>query len=107
MVSYLIRRVLLVIPTLIGMTLLVFFVMALSPGGAGADLARGEGMRPEERKALQKYLNERYGLDQPLVVQYGKWLGRVSGIDASIHVWRIGHVPVPIPVIHGFHAPDL
>src|SRR6185436_3526143 len=80
MVSYLIRRVLLVIPTLIGMTLLVFFVMALSPGGAGADLARGEGMRPEERRALQKYLNERYGLDKPLIVQYFKWLNRVSPI---------------------------
>ena len=80
MVSYLIRRVLLVIPTLIGMTLLVFFVMALSPGGAGADLARGEGMRPEERRALQKYLNERYGLDKPLIVQYLKWLNRVSPI---------------------------
>jgi ABC-type dipeptide/oligopeptide/nickel transport system permease component len=93
MVSYLIRRILLIVPTLIGMTLLVFFVMALSPGGAGADLARGEGMRPEERKALQKYLNERYGLDKPLFVQYGRWLNRVSPIgfrpneDGSLN-WR-------------------
>src|SRR5439155_13999218 len=78
MVSYLIRRLLLVFPTLIGMTMLVFFVMALSPGGAAADLSRGEGMRPEERRALQKYLNERYGLDKPLLVQYVKWLNRVS-----------------------------
>lgn len=80
MITYLLRRILLVIPTLIGMTMLVFFVMALSPGGAGADLSKGEGMRPEERRALQKYLNERYGLDKPLHVQYLRWLNRVSPI---------------------------
>jgi microcin C transport system permease protein len=84
MISYLIRRLLLVIPTLIGMTMLVFFVMALSPGGAGADLGRGEGMRPEERRALQKYLNERYGLDKPLFVQYVRWLNRVSPIGLKV-----------------------
>ena len=80
MLSYLIRRLLLVVPTLLGMTMLVYFVMALSPGGAGADLARAEGMRPEERRALQRYLNERYGLDKPLLVQYGRWLNRVSPV---------------------------
>src|SRR3954468_12606989 len=84
MISYLIRRLLLVIPTLIGMTMLVFFVMALSPGGAAADLSKGEGMRPEERRALQKYLNERYGLDRPLFVQYFSWLNRVSPIGLSV-----------------------
>ena len=84
MITYLLRRVLLVIPTLIGMTMLVFFVMALSPGGAGADLSKGEGMRPEERRALQKYLNERYGLDKPLVVQYLRWLNRVSPVGLKV-----------------------
>src|SRR5689334_13228024 len=83
MVSYLIRRILLIFPTLIGMTLLVFFVMALSPGGAAADLSKGEGMRPEERRALQQYLNQRYGLDKPLIVQYLKWLNRVSPLGLS------------------------
>src|SRR5580765_5004768 len=84
MISYLIRRLLLVIPTLIGMTMLVFFDMALSPGGAGADMGKAEGMRPEERRALQKYLNERYGLDKPLFVQYLRWLNRVSPIGLKI-----------------------
>jgi Binding-prot-dependent transport system membrane comp, N-term len=84
MITYLIRRILLVIPTLVGMTMLVFFVMALSPGGAGADLSKGEGMRPEERRALQKYLNERYGLDKPLHVQYFRWLNRVSPVGLKV-----------------------
>ena len=86
MISYLIRRLLLVIPTLIGMTMLVFFVMALSPGGAGADMGRAEGMRPEERRALQKYLNERYGLDRPYIVQYGHWLNNVSPIGFKTYI---------------------
>jgi ABC-type dipeptide/oligopeptide/nickel transport system permease component len=80
MLSYLLRRLLLVIPTLVGMTMLVYFVMATSPGGAGAQLAQDVGMRPEERRALQKYLNERYGLDKPVIVQYGRWLNRVSPV---------------------------
>src|SRR5215212_9972232 len=81
MVSYLIRRLLLIVPTLIGITALVFFVVAMSPGGVGANLLTAEfGMRPSEREAMRKYYNERYGLDKPYVVQYLKWLNNVSPI---------------------------
>jgi len=79
MASYIIRRLLLVIPTLIGMTLVIFLVMALSPGGISAALISREGnMKPDERKATEKYLNKRYGLDKPLPVQYLRWLNKVS-----------------------------
>jgi ABC-type dipeptide/oligopeptide/nickel transport system permease component len=81
MLSYLIRRLLLILPTLIGITALVFFVVALSPGGVGATLITAEfGMRPAEREAMRKYYNERYGLDKPYIVQYLKWLNQVSPI---------------------------
>lgn len=81
MLSYVIRRILLMFPTLIGITALVFFVVALSPGGIGANLMTAEfGMRPQEREAMRKYYNERYGLDQPYAVQYLKWLNKVSPI---------------------------
>jgi ABC-type dipeptide/oligopeptide/nickel transport system permease component len=53
----------------------------MSPGGVGANLVTAEfGMRPEERVAMRKYYNERYGLDKPLYVQYFKWLNKVSPI---------------------------
>ena len=79
MVNYIIRRLLLMIPTLIGITALVFFVVASSPGGVGANLVTAEfGMRPEERAAMRNYYNQRYGLDKPLHVQYFKWLNKVS-----------------------------
>jgi peptide/nickel transport system permease protein len=95
MLSYIIRRLLLMIPTLIGITLLVFLIMALSPGGLGASLKNAEGnMRPEERKAVEAYYKKRYGLDQPIWKQYLRWLHRISPIgfktDADGNWGRFG-----------------
>ncbi len=78
MIQYIIRRLLLMLPTLAGITLLVFSVMAMAPGGIGANLmTRGGDMRPEERAAMVAYLNQRYGLDQPMTTQYLRWLNNV------------------------------
>jgi len=69
------------IPTLIGMTLVLFVIMAASPGGVGASLRSAEGnMRPEQRREIEAYLKHRYGLDQPLYRQYLRWLNHVSPI---------------------------
>ena len=81
MPTYLIRRLLLMFPTLLGVTAVVFFVMAYSPGGIGDVFDQREGgLRPEERRVMQAYYTERYGLDKPKVVQYLKWLNHVSPI---------------------------
>ncbi|MEQ8858127.1 MAG: ABC transporter permease [Pseudomonadales bacterium] len=79
MASYIIRRLLLMLPTLFGISALVFAVMAMAPGGIGANLmSRSGDMRPEERQAMMAYYNERYGLDQPMPVQYLRWLNNIS-----------------------------
>jgi microcin C transport system permease protein len=79
MLSYIIRRVLLLFPTLLGATLVVFMVMGLSPGGVGGDMGDETGaMKPEEARAQQEYLNRRFGLDKPLMVQYFRWLNHIS-----------------------------
>ncbi len=81
MLSYVIRRILLVFPTLLGITVIVYFMIALAPGGIGANLLSSEGtMRPEERKAMQEYLNKRYALDKPVTVRYFHWLNRISPV---------------------------
>ena len=81
MLNYIIRRIVLFVPTLLGITVLVFAIMAAAPGGVGASLLGLAGdLRPEERAAMESYLNERYGLDRPLPVQYLKWLNNVSPI---------------------------
>jgi ABC-type dipeptide/oligopeptide/nickel transport system permease component len=80
--TYIARRLLLMIPTLIGITFLVFMMVALAPGGIGAGLKVDAGaMQSQKNAAVQRaYLEDRYGLDDPAVVQYLRWLGRISPI---------------------------
>ena len=82
MASYIIRRLLLMIPTLLGVTAVVFFIMAWSPGGFGGVTLSDEGAQTQgdEARRIQQYLKRRYGLDQPTVVQYGRWLNQVSPV---------------------------
>jgi peptide/nickel transport system permease protein len=79
--TYIIRRLLLMIPTLLGITLVVFTVMALSPGGISAQsLVEGLNLEPQAKKALEDYYNRLYGLDQPPPVQYLRWLNNASPV---------------------------
>lgn len=81
MLIYLLRRVLLMIPTLLGITLVVFIGMASAPGGISAQsLVNGMDMKPAEKQALMEYYNKRYGLDDPMPVQYLRWLNNISPI---------------------------
>jgi len=81
MITYIIRRLLLMIPTLVGVTAVVFFVMAYAPGGFSAMLNEGGGqdMGVEARRIKMEYTN-RYALDKPKVVQYFRWLNQVSPV---------------------------
>ncbi|CAA6800049.1 MAG: Oligopeptide transport system permease protein OppB (TC 3.A.1.5.1) [uncultured Thiotrichaceae bacterium] len=86
MLNYLLRRFLLMFPTLLGITILVFTVMAASPGGITAQtLAHGMDMKPAERKALEEYYNKRYGLDDPPPIQYLRWVNNISPIGFVIN----------------------
>lgn len=81
MTTYIFRRLLLMIPTLIGITVVVFTVMAASPGGITAkNLIEGQNLDPEAKKEIEAYYNRIYGLDQPAPIQYFRWLNNVSPI---------------------------
>ena len=80
MLTYLLRRVLLIVPTLFGITLVVFTVMAASPGGIGAGALTEGVMQPEARKAIEAYYNKRYGLNDSAPIQYLRWLNNISPI---------------------------
>ncbi len=69
---YVIRRLLLVVPVLMGITLLVFIFTRVLPGDAALAQAALEGGRvtQEDLKALHAH----WGLDQPIHEQYGRWL---------------------------------
>jgi len=99
--TYVLRRLLLMLPTLLGISLLVFAVMAMAPGGVGANLLSGSGdMRPEERRAMIEYYNARYGLDQPLPMQYLRWLNNISPLGFET-------LPDGSRGAFGFKVPDL
>lgn len=80
MLTYLLRRLLLLIPTLLGITIVVFVVMVLSPGGIGYNFEEGSSLDPAQRQAIVDYYNKRYGLDQPAPLQYLRWLNNVSPV---------------------------
>jgi peptide/nickel transport system permease protein len=67
--EYLLRRLLLLIPTVLGVTLVVFLMMRFIPGDPVANMM-GENYSEADARQLRHEL----GLDQPLAVQYGKWL---------------------------------
>ena len=72
MLRYVIRRVVFAILTTFGVATIVFVAMRLVPGGfAQAQLGTQGARSPEVVEAI----NEKYGLDDPIIVQYGKWLG--------------------------------
>src|SRR5579884_1437459 len=79
---YFIRRVLLVIPTLLGVTFIVFMLVRMIPGVEGVIL--GEHATAAQVKAVDHAL----GLDQPFYVQYFKWLGQLLHGDLGKSVLR-------------------
>ena len=73
MLRFLLTRLSLIVPTFIGMTLLAFFLIRLVPGDPIETLAGERGIDPVRHAQLLKD----YGLDRPLIVQYGIYIGRV------------------------------
>lgn len=69
MTRYLIQRVLLLLPTIIGVTLIVFILVRIVPGGIVSALL-GQDATPEKAKELTHAL----GLDKPIPVQYALWI---------------------------------
>lgn len=77
--TYVLRRLVLMVPTLLGITVIVFAVMAAAPGGISAQsLIQGQNLEPGAKKAMEDYYNRLYGLDQPAPVQYLRWLNNIS-----------------------------
>lgn len=72
------KRLIMMVPLLLGITLISFVVIHLAPGEP-TDLQTQ--LNPEVSAELRQRLRAQYDLDQPLLVQYGKWLGRLARLD--------------------------
>src|ERR1700679_2056713 len=93
MTTYIIRRILLLVPTLFGITLLTFLLIRLSPGNAallkgGMGEGGGRAMTAEVREQMIKL----YGLDKPPLVAYADWVGHLLRLDLGESV--VDHRPV-------------
>lgn len=98
MFTYIFHRLLLMVPTLFGITIICFFIINLAPGspieqklqairfggaqggegGGGSIAGRGDqGVSDEVLEALKK----QYGFDKPILVRYGIWLKNIATLD--------------------------
>lgn len=69
MAKFIIRRLLISIPTLIGISLVLFAVISLAPGDPFGDIALNPNIPPEVQQNLRKQL----GIDDPVYVRYVRW----------------------------------
>lgn len=80
MVAFVVRRLIALVPILLLVSIFVFTIMHLIPGDPIDVLYGTEGVSDEVRAALERKL----GLDQPILVQYFRWLGRLMTGDWGI-----------------------
>lgn len=79
MYRYVIKRLLLMIPVIIGVSFLIFVIMDMAPGDA-VDLMAPEGATAEDLAAIRHDL----GLDQPVVIRYIKYMGGMLHGDLGV-----------------------
>ncbi|MBU6272545.1 MAG: ABC transporter permease [Betaproteobacteria bacterium] len=101
--AYLLRRLLVALPSLLGISLVLFTVLALAPGDPFEELATNPNVPPEVRLRLREQL----GLDDPIWQRYLHWLGSmlrgdwgfsfVSRIDVDTLILQ--RLPVTVAVI--------
>ncbi|MDP8258613.1 MAG: ABC transporter permease [Candidatus Aadella gelida] len=78
MKKYIIKRILLIIPMLLGISIIMFAVMHLAPGDPASIRY---GMNPEVSQSARSEFNRMYDLDKPVPVQYVLWIKRLIKLD--------------------------
>jgi len=68
--QYVLRRLLIAVPSLLGISLVLFIVLALAPGDPFSELATNPNVPPEVAAALRT----KFGLDDPIYLRYVHWL---------------------------------
>lgn len=80
MTTYIVRRLLLVFPTLIGISVISFGLILLAPGDPALVALRAQGMQMVTEENLQE-VRQQMGLDQPVTARYVNWLGDVLRLE--------------------------
>jgi microcin C transport system permease protein len=118
MTAYFIRRLLLIIPTFIGITLMVFVITRFVPGGPierilmESQMAGDRGGRAEFGRSVLsedqlQQLREYYGFDKPVITSYLQWVRKVVVLDLGYStrynepVWQTIKERLPVSVFYG------
>jgi len=88
MTQFIVRRLLISIPTMIGITMVLFAVISAAPGDPFGEIALNPNVPPETRVLLKKQL----GIDQPIYVRYYKWVTSLA--KGNWGVSFVNRVPV-------------
>src|SRR5215831_16323413 len=85
MLRYTLNRVLLMIPTLIGVAVLVFFMLRVIPGDVVEVKLRADGGNVSQETIDME--RKRLGLDKPLLAQFGDWMVGLATLDLGKSMW--------------------
>ena len=81
MKDYIFKRLLLTVPTIFGLTVIVFLLVRFLPGDVIDAMSGGEVAIDEGRR---KMIMDRLGLNDPIIVQYGNWLKDIFSGDLGV-----------------------
>jgi peptide/nickel transport system permease protein len=92
--TFILRRLLISIPTVVGISLVIFTIISIAPGDPFAELANNPNVPAEVRQNLR----DQYGMDDPLFVRYVRWFTQfirgnwafsfVSRVDVRDLIWQ-------------------
>jgi peptide/nickel transport system permease protein len=85
MLRYTINRALMMIPTLLGVAVLVFFMLRIVPGDVVEVKLRGDGGTVSQETLDME--RKRLGLDKPLINQFGDWMVGLATLDLGKSMW--------------------
>ena len=85
MLTYVANRVLMMVPTLFGVALLVFFLLRVVPGDIVEVKLRGDGGTVSAETL--EFERKRMGLDKPLLAQFGDWMVGMATMDFGRSMW--------------------
>jgi peptide/nickel transport system permease protein len=101
--AYLLRRLMIALPSLLGISVVLFTILALAPGDPFEELASNPNVPPQ----VAAMLRQKFGLDDPIWQRYFRWLWAmvqgdwgfsfISRVDVDKLIWQ--RVPVTLAVI--------
>jgi peptide/nickel transport system permease protein len=83
--TYILKRLLLIVPTLLGVASLVFVIMRVIPGDVALLILGGDSGQVDQKQLAA--VRQQLGLDQPLLIQFGTWLWGVLRFDFGTSLW--------------------